>query len=125
MTAQNAYGISSRSDIGNGAIILTNPSAPVSLLENKVPKSATTIGMTWQDGLSNGGTEIIDYRVSFDQGTGSNIFFILANSLVLKEYVATGLTSGTTYTFKVQARNSFDFSVYSATLKVLCAFVPE
>lgn len=125
MTAQNAYGISSRSDVGNGAIILTNPSAPVSLIENQVPKSATTIGMTWQDGFSNGGIEIIDYRVSFDQGTGLTNFVILADALVLKEYVATGLTSGTTYTFKVQARNSFGFSLYSTTLKVLCAFVPE
>jgi len=29
----------------------------------------TQIGITWTDGLSNGGTTVIDYRIKFDQGS--------------------------------------------------------
>ena len=36
----------------------------------------------------------------------------------------TGLTYGTTYEFKVEARNEFGFSEYSSTLSLLCAIMP-
>jgi hypothetical protein len=35
------------------------------------------------------------------------------------------LTSGVTYEFKVEARNEYGYSVYSETISLLCAFVPE
>jgi hypothetical protein len=125
VVAQNGYGVSSSSTVKNGAIILTNPDAPVTFVENLATKSATSIGVTWAEGASNGGTVIIDYRLSYDQGTGSGSFSVLIESLTSKSYVATGLTPGLTYTFKVQARNSFGFSTYSSSLATLCAFVPK
>jgi len=40
-------------------------------------------------------------------------------------YVATGLTPGLTYKFKVQARNPVGFSTDSSLLSVLAAKTPE
>jgi len=59
------------SNNGNGAVILTNPDAPISLANNPVVTSATKIGLTWSEGAANGGSPVIDYRLTFDQGTGS------------------------------------------------------
>ena len=39
--------------------------------------------------------------------------------------MVSGLTSGVTYKFKVQSRNSFGLSSYSAIASILCAFVPN
>jgi hypothetical protein len=39
--------------------------------------------------------------------------------------LATGLTFGTTYEFKVEARNSYSFSAFSETITLLCAFKPD
>lgn len=71
VAASNVYGISEHSVAGNGAVIVTVPDAPIGVADNAVVTTATRIGITWQRGASNGGTPIIDYRVSWDQGTGT------------------------------------------------------
>jgi hypothetical protein len=73
----------------------------MSLQENTVPKTGTSIGMTWAEGSQNGGSVVIDYRVSYDQGAGDGRIVVLAANLISLSYVATGLTPGVTYTFKV------------------------
>ena len=50
---------------------------------------------------------------------------MLASGLVTPEYLATGLTFGITYEFKVESRNSYSYSPYSETLTLLCAFKPD
>lgn len=62
--ATNVYGSSLPSIGGNGAIILTVPDAPVSLLKNAAQTSGTQIGLTWSPGPSNGGSAVLDYTVS-------------------------------------------------------------
>jgi hypothetical protein len=42
------------------------PDAPIDLADNVAITTATVIGFTWNDGLSTGGADIIDYRVSYD-----------------------------------------------------------
>lgn len=64
--ATNYYGESQESDAGNGAIIQLVPSAPVNLADNVAVTTAYVIGFTWQDGTSTGGSDIIDYRISYD-----------------------------------------------------------
>ena len=54
------------SPTGNGAIILTNPDAPVSLANVVATTDATKIAMTWASGATNGGTPVLDYQVSWD-----------------------------------------------------------
>jgi hypothetical protein len=51
-------------------------------------------------------------------------FEILASGLLTPDYTAINLTPGVIYDFKVQSRNSYDFSADSATLTMLCAWKP-
>jgi len=40
---------------------MTNPDPPVSLEEVFTARTATTLGLKWSNGASNGGSVIIDY----------------------------------------------------------------
>lgn len=66
VVAINIYGESIESDAANGAIILQVPSAPVGLTNINITNSSSVIRLSWMNGLSTGGTPIIDYRVSYD-----------------------------------------------------------
>ena len=46
--------------------MLTYPDAPLSPAIISALTTATAIGLTWNSGFSNGGTAVIDYRVSWD-----------------------------------------------------------
>lgn len=59
--AINVYGQSIVSVQGSGAIIITSPSAPLSLSENFSIRSNTTLGLQWFVGTSNGGSPVLDY----------------------------------------------------------------
>lgn len=48
---------------GNGAVIVYVPDAPISLADNPVITNALHVGLTWSDGVSNGGTSVIDYTI--------------------------------------------------------------
>jgi hypothetical protein len=70
-----------------------------------------------------GGDVIIDYRVSIaEQGAA---FSILSAGVTATTYTATGLTSGVTYEFKVESRNSYDHGSSSEALALLAAFKPD
>ena len=112
-------GDSGTSTEGNGAIILTNPDAPVSLADDVATTSATTIAMTWSQGAVNGGTPVIDYRVSHKLSTDS-LFTELASGVTTASYTTTALTQGAEYVFKVESRNSFGYSTtYSNEVTIL------
>lgn len=63
--ATNVKGDSIESDEGNGAIIIQVPDAPINLAEDTSLRTVTTIGLTWNSGASDGGSTILDYRISF------------------------------------------------------------
>ena len=73
VVATNQYGSSLESAEGNGAIILTNPDAPISLIEVYSERQATAIGISWEKGAANGGSPILDYTVSYDQATDTYV----------------------------------------------------
>ena len=66
--ATNVVGSSSASTAGNGAVITTNPDPPSSLANNPTITSASVIALTWTAPAVIGGTAVIDYRVSWQQG---------------------------------------------------------
>lgn len=66
MSATNLYGESQLSTQGNGATIVTVPDAPIGVADNTTVTSASVIGIKWSNGLSTGGSPIIDYRISYD-----------------------------------------------------------
>jgi hypothetical protein len=53
--------------------------------------------------------------------TDGGTFTILASAIGSQGYIALGLTMGTTYTFKVAARNSYGISDYSDEIDILAA----
>jgi hypothetical protein len=71
VVAYNSYGNSPDSGVGNGAVLVTIPSAPVSLIENTALRATQTIALQWQNGATNGGTPIIDYTLSYSTVLGS------------------------------------------------------
>jgi hypothetical protein len=112
------------SSAGNGATILREPDAPLSLINISWISGATSIGFTWTDGAESGGTPIIDYRVWYDQGTG--VMIVLEFGILTTSYeTEVPLTAGVVYSFKVQARNEINYSEFSSTVAILAAQVPE
>ena len=110
---------------GNGAVILTNPDAPTALANLPLVTDATKIGLIWQTGAANGGTPVIDYRLSWDQGT--NTYQVLAIGITTTSYTTIiTLTSDTVYKFKVESRNAFGYSTtYSSEISVRAAKVSD
>lgn len=123
--ATNIIGDSGTSIEGNGAVILTNPDAPVSLSNVVATTSATTIAMTWSAGAANGGSPVIDYRISHKLLTDAS-FTELASGITTTSYSTTSLTAGGEYIFKVEARNVFGYSsTYSNAVTILQAQKPD
>lgn len=78
--------------------------------------------MVWNDGASDGGSPIIDYRISWDRGIDE--WEYLVDDVLYKIYQATDLDFGTIYSFKIEARNLNGYSLYSETVQILCASAP-
>jgi len=93
-------GTSDFSVAGNGAVILTVPTAPQTLLNNVAETNKDQIGITWYEGAQLSGTPVIDYRVWYTTVTADN-YEILASNVVDTSYVALYLVPGTEYRFKV------------------------
>jgi hypothetical protein len=123
--ATNIVGSSIESDPGNGAVMITNPDAPVLLANVAAVTDATKIGLSWSPGTANGGAQIIDHRISWDQG--SNNYVTLAVGVVGATYTTTAtLVASTTYKFKIEARNQFGFSLtYSNEVSIIAARVSD
>ena len=98
--ATNTYGDSLVSAKGNGAVILTIPDAPTFLSENYQLRTANNLGLTWELGSADGGSPVIDYIVSYNEGSG-NTFVVLESGVLTRTYTAKSLEPGTTYKFKV------------------------
>lgn len=123
VVAYNGNGDSLTSAIGNGAIILTYPDAPLNLAETVLARTASTITFTWSAGVANGGTPVLDYSITYDQALST--FTPLASGIASTSFTATGLSAGLTYKFKIQARNAYGLSGYSQVVSILCATVPS
>ena len=122
--ATNLVNSSAASALGNGGIILTNPDAPLSLQNLPAITNASRIGLSWVTGNANGGTAVIDYRVSWDQGT--NTYVALASNIGTTSYTTLiTLSANTVYKFKIEARNSFGFSAYSSEVQIRAAMIPD
>lgn len=79
VSAANEKGSSSQSSAGNGAIIITYPDAPLNLVEDASVRTYYTLGLSWSEGVANGGTPVLDYRVNIaEQGQA---FSVLADGI--------------------------------------------
>jgi hypothetical protein len=117
--ATNVYGDSTISLAGNGARILSVPDAPENLADVAATTNANQIGLSWTDATEDGGTPVIDYTLAYDQGSGT--WITLTSGILTQSYTAIGLETGTTYAFKVLARNAFGQGPYSSSVSILAA----
>jgi hypothetical protein len=46
------------------------PYAPRYVISDPTVTSATELKITWDDGITDGGTQIIDYRVDYEDSSG-------------------------------------------------------
>lgn len=118
ITAINGYGTSLVSVPGDGEAMVVLPDAPLNLQNNPAITSATSIGLQWSSGLSNGGKTVLDHTISYDKGFGYEVLVESVDSLA---YTAEQMTPGVTYKFKVQARNQVGLSPFSEEVSILAA----
>lgn len=71
VTATNIIGDSVISLKGNDAIILTYPDLPTDLTNVPEITARTQVGLTWIEGSANGGSVVIDYKITYGEETGS------------------------------------------------------
>jgi len=80
--------------------------------------------MTWTAPTVVGGSAVIDYRISWDQG--GSTFAVLATGITTTSYSTTAtLTPNTVYKFKVESRNAYGYSTsFSNEVSIRAASIP-
>lgn len=66
IVATNAYGSSTPSSLGNGGVIVLVTNAPILLVNDPTVTSRSVIKFTWTAPISNGGSSILDYTITYD-----------------------------------------------------------
>ena len=102
--ATNERGSSDAGPSGGTAVIVTNPDPPTDVTTEV---GSTQIKFMWTTPY-DGGSTVIDYRITWDQGTGSTV--VLQSGIIPNEYTVTGLTVMETYTFSLASRNVWGYS---------------
>ena len=121
--ANNAAGAGVASVESSSRTPRTSPSAPLSLTATSVANQQ--VNLSWQPPASNGGVALTDYIVEFDSGTGRYSVFNDGSGTGTTASV-TSLTNGTSYTFRVKARNSANLeSSYSNVIIATPVTVPS
>ena len=121
MQARNAAGLGIQSSEFL-IIAATTPGLVTSITRDEVNTSKTQVAFTWTSPASSGGSAVIDYTIMWDQGTGT--YVQAASGITTTSYTKTGLTSGTTYNFKVQARNVIGVGSLTSAYSIVAATVP-
>ena len=125
VTATNSVGTSSPSAANTvGAAIRTVPSS-VTLITRGNDTNEVQIEADWAPlvGSATGNSPILSYSLYWDNGSGST-FLLLTDSLATT-YTVEGLTSGSAYQFKVEARNIYGFGSFSPISSIVAADVPH
>lgn len=100
------------------------PNPPINLADTVAVTTAYVIGFTWEDATLDGGSQILDWRINWDQSTQT--YEILEAGITERSYqTKVSLVPGATYRFKVEARNSVGYSLLSEELVILCAQPPD
>lgn len=118
LSATNLFGTSEMSNSGNGAIMKVVPDAPINLVKNTVLSSKSVIAFSWTKADFDGGEEVIDYRIIYDQAEGLYIPLDTTTALSYSttETPSLELSPGSTYSFAVEARSTVGYSVSSTPL---------
>jgi hypothetical protein len=121
VTATNLYGTSAYQE-GNGAIILTVPTAPI-VTNDEANTGSNQITIKWPASQENGGTPIIGYSIEY--ALVGDDYEILADGVTDTFYTALAVTPGENYKFIVRARNNEGYGPYSTEVVILAAQIPD
>jgi hypothetical protein len=132
IVCQNVIGSSIASDVDNGAIIPSVPSAVQNFRCGD--RRATSVSVSWDTPLSNGGSPISCYVVTVQQvnsGSFNNQVFTNEicssgqnyNQFQTRTFTATGLTNGQSYVMTIVARNVAGSSI-SVTAQCIACVTP-
>lgn len=122
-----AFKVASRNSVGLGpesasvSILAARvPDKPINLANNPAQTTAYQIGVTWQEATYNGGSDVIDFELSF-RTENELEFTVFASDYVLAQATITNLTPAITYDLRVRSRNVKGYSDYSDLASVLAA----
>jgi len=115
VAAINSAGTSAFSNIVSAVTLGAVPSAPTSLA---VSASTTYVSLSWQSAAVVGGSAIRNYIVEFSTDGGTTWRTVVKPVSTSRNLQVTGLTSRTTYKFRVTAVNDVGNSDASAVLSV-------
>jgi hypothetical protein len=59
--------------------------------------TSTQIGLTWTAAVFDGGSEVIDYKIWYDNASSGVTFVVLAENILDSSYTAISLVTGSTY----------------------------
>ena len=113
VAAINSFGLGRWSDTVTAITRVLAPGAPTNVTATSY---AIHTQVVWQAPASDGGATISGYRVevSTDEATWTE----LASSVARRSYLHEGVTIGTTYYYRVNARNSIGLGMPSDTVSV-------
>lgn len=108
--AINSVGISNSSNTSSATPtqVDTAPNPPSGLTAN--PASPTSISLSWNTPSSNGGSIITGYKIEVKVGSGTYSVLVANTKSTATSYINKGLTTGTTYTYRVSTINSIGIS---------------
>ncbi len=92
----------------------SGPGAPGVVTNVVGTAAAGQIDVTWTAPVSNGGSAITDYVVQYSSNSGSTWTTFADSASATTSAAVTGLTSGTSYVFRVLAQNAIGDGPYSA-----------
>ena len=99
VSARNSVGLSLQS-VPVSIRAAEIPDAPINLANVPEVTSAYQIGLTWDEGVYNGGSPVLDYKLSFKDESGA-VFSVYESNIEANTITVTGLTPGVTYQFLV------------------------
>lgn len=130
ITASNSEGSSGASTVNSsGARIATEPQSPTL---SQGTTSSSSIQVTWNSlstAAETGNSAIISYNLEWDEGDGDGDFTELVGETSdftsTSHSISSGLVAGTSYIFRIRAKNAHGWSVYSSELSIIAANEPD
>ena len=100
------------------------PDAPTTLTRNDASTTKTQVAFTWSAPVIDGGDTVIDYKIEMDDDN-DGVYSTVATGVTSTAHTETGLLAGSSYKFRVSARNSVGYSTPSSVLTIVAATVPS
>jgi hypothetical protein len=115
VSAININGTGIASDIATTTPVQSTPSAPQNLLAGNTVSNQ--IDLTWSAPVSDGGSNITDYLVEYKLTSEPTVWTTFAHGVSATTSISvTSLTNGSSYDFRVSAKNSNGTGARSSTV---------